>query len=250
MSRDSEPDAAATKVTFTSTNTGTATVSPATAAADKQVLTVTGVARGTTDIQAKFDGTNAEKLNVSVKKKTTLRVTFNYVSDNAGHGTIRGHAEANNLLARLNEIYGPQTNMEFVLNQVRDVQVSQNLGDKVDKIGCTPGVTACEFLSPEIVAITSLADSTADRNIFFIREIERKPPTPSIDVAAIGENPGSIMLVEDRLGGDFGQVVSHEMGHNFGLGHYTNMNEMHYLMYYTTSGGCFIPKSEADKINP
>lgn len=246
-----EPNQAATHVSFNSSNPGVATVAPANAAHDNQVLTVTGVASGAADIQAQFDNTDAEKLQVVVKKKKTLRMTFNYVSDNAGHHTRRSHAEANTFITRLNEIWGPQANVEFVLNQVRDIQVNQDLTGVVDFIKCTATITSnCGMRSPDVLAIINQADTTADRNVYFVWETEPSPVVANQDVDAFAATPGTDLLLEDNLGGNEGQIISHEEGHNFGLGHHTIPAEVRYLMYWTTAGGCFIPKAEADVANP
>lgn len=245
-----QPDKEATKVTFTSAAPATATVSPATAAGDKQVLTVAGVAAGTTHVQSKFDGSDAERLNVSVKKRVVLRVTVNFVSDNAGHHTGRNHAAAQTLIDGMNAIYGPQTNVEFVLNQFRDITVPQDLGGSIDILPCpTAGAPNCSVRSPEYQAIKALADPTADRNVYFVWKQEYKPAQRN-DVDGIAENPGTNLFIEDSLGGVFGQIGAHESGHNFGLDHYTKTEELRFMMYWTTDGGCFISKTDADTVNP
>ena len=245
-----EPKEAVSKVTFNNTNAGVATVTPTTATNQKEILTVTGVANGTTDIQSKVDTEPAEKLNVVVKKKKTVRVTFNYVSDNAGHHTTRSIGAGAAFIARLNAIWGPQANVEFVLNQERNITIAQNLSSVVEFVRCSQTVTTnCGMRSPKVLPIITQADSTADRNVYFVWENEGSPRIAGEETDAFAATPGTDLLIEDSLGGDFGQIIAHEEGHNFGLNHHTKAEEIRYLMYRTTAGGCFIPKSEADTAN-
>ncbi|AVP99941.1 hypothetical protein C7S18_00175 [Ahniella affigens] len=77
-----DPSTAATDVDFKSLNTGFATVSPATASASPQVVTVTGVAKGDTEIESK-NGTSSTfgSFKVAVKDRITKRVTIHAITE-------------------------------------------------------------------------------------------------------------------------------------------------------------------------
>jgi hypothetical protein len=261
---DIEPDAAATHVTFSSLAPGTATVAPAQAAADNQVLTVTGVAKGTTDIEAKFDNTSSDKLKVAVKDKKTVRVSFHFVADTKTSGNGIDHktsrrgtqaeedAFADAMIARMNAIWTPQANVVFEKKLVRDVQVPTNLGDKVETTGTG--------LSAEFTAVTALGDAGADWNIFLVWSLSVTGVNATeVDGATV--TGGRDTLYEDDGGTDVGESLAHEAGHKFGIrgrsatgfqqGDYNEAERINELMYYATDvRGCFVRKGQADIANP
>jgi hypothetical protein len=261
---DIEPNAAATHVSFASAVPATATVAPQQAAADNQVLTVTGVAAGTTTVDAEVDHTPAEKLNVVVKNRKTVRVSFHFVADTKTSGPGIDHvtsrrgtvAEENTfadaLIAKMNSIWMPQANVVFEKKLVQDVQVPSNLGDKVE----TPG----NAIGPEFLAVTALGDAGADWNIFFVWQLSVTGINATeVDGATI--TGGRDTLYEDDGGSDVGESMAHEAGHKFGIGgpttpgfkqgDYRDADRINELMYYATDvRGIFIRKGQADIANP
>lgn len=257
-----EPDAAATHVTFSSLAAGTATVAPAQAAGDDQVLTVTGVAKGTTDVEARFDNTGSDKLKIAVKDRKTILVSFHFVADTKTSGagidhvtTRRGtqaqeDAFADSIIARMNAIWTPQANVVFEKRLVRDVQVANNLGTSI--------TTPSSPLGAEFTTVTALGDPAATWNIFFVWELDVTGITDADGATVTG---GRDTIYEDDGGADVGESMAHEAGHKFGIGgpngvgfrqgDYNAADRINELMYYATdTRGCFIRKGQADIANP
>jgi hypothetical protein len=258
-----DPNDAATKGTFASLNAGVATVAPANAAADNQILTVTGVSKALTKVKTVIDGGDAEKLDVTVKSKKTVTVSFNFVSDSNsnGNGAVDHHtnrqgtnaqetAFADSLIARLNAIWEPQANVHFTRRLVRDVQVATNLGNTVE--------TAGNQLSTEWTAVTALGDAQADWNIFFVWGLTI---TGSNDADGATVRGGRDTIYEDNGGSDVPESMAHEAGHKMGIGgttqtggaygDYNDPLRINELMYYATDvRGCFVKKIQADVVNP
>jgi hypothetical protein len=257
-----DPDASATKSTFVATNTSIATVTPATGTTDNQVLTVAGVTKGVTDVTTKIDGSDAEKLNVTVKAKKVVRISFHFVADSDSHGAVNHHtnrrgtqtqedALADSIITRLNAIWTPQANVVFEKRLVRDVQVATDLG--------SDGVTTpANSLSAEWTAVTATGDSSADWNIFWVWELSVGGASNANGGTETG---GKNTLYEDNGGSDVGESLAHEAGHKFGIGgstqtgnfegDYKDLKRIDELMFWETdTRGCFIRKGQADVANP
>src|SRR5262249_3614598 len=73
-------------------------------------------------------------LEVSVKQRRVMTTAFLYVV-NPGVGTARNPGDEVAFLQVMNQIYLPQTNIEFLRVSARRVTISDNLGTEVNTIG-------------------------------------------------------------------------------------------------------------------
>jgi hypothetical protein len=99
-------------------------------AADR-VLKLTGVAHGSARVQAKRGATTVVELEVDIKDKMTVRTSFNFVRDNAGHRTNRAAASALRWVNSMNYTYNGQANIFITLLHNRTATVQQDLGPQV-----------------------------------------------------------------------------------------------------------------------
>jgi hypothetical protein len=235
-------------MSVTSQDLSVATVSekPGTAGNKKRELIIKGLKKGTTLIDVKSGGTSKAQLDVAVKDRKTVKMAFNYVSDNAGHKTWRVRASAPRWIKIINSIYLPQTNIEFKNHSVNNVNIPQNLGRVVRFSTHLIGVAASQH---EWGIVTAKGDSTADFNIFFVWEYEQDN-TPRIDHTDAGTSGGNCIF-EDRAGKEVGETLSHEAGHFLGVNDTYANTEKNLLMYgITDARGRKIPKAHANTMNP
>src|SRR6476660_7944454 len=66
-------------------------------------------------------------LEVAVKEKRQQLITFNFLSDNAGHRTTRPAANVGQWMPTLNYIWRRQANVELVNHGIRTPRIAQNL---------------------------------------------------------------------------------------------------------------------------
>jgi hypothetical protein len=198
---------------------------------------------GTTFVTA-FDkkGKELGKLEVCVKPKRTVKVAFNFVSDNAGHKTKRKHASVDGWVETVNSILLNQANVEIVKHSVRDVTVQKDLGK---------AVVAIDYVDTwEYSAVVKLLDATADVNIFFVWEWERDNNSKT-DFDGL-HHEGKIIL-EDNAGYQFGETIAHELCHYLGDGKLSDTDDAkkkRWLMYgITDDRGKFLPKEHILTIN-
>jgi hypothetical protein len=239
-------DGEAMSVTSQDPTVATVSEKPGTAGKKKRELIIKGLKKGTTLIEVKSGGISKAQLEIAVKDRKTVKLAFNYVSDNAGHSTWRVRASAPRWVQIMNNIYLPQTNIEFKNHSVNKVKISQNLGKVVRFSTHLAGVAASQH---EWGIVTSTGDSTADFNIFFVWEYEQDN-TPRIDHTDAGTS-GSNCIFEDRAGKEVGETLSHEAGHFLGASDTYINTDKNLLMYgFTDARGKKISKAHANIMNP
>ena len=215
--------------------------------ANDRFFKIEGKATGSTRIQAKnAAGAIAVDLEVDVKTKKTVNITFNFVKDNAGHQTTRNTANVAQWIRTLNYIYGGQTNTEIKQKLNRWVTVPQNLGTVVRFSSHIPGVPAAEH---EWSAVTALGDAAADMNLFFVWEYEQDG-TPHADQTDAGTLTNNCIF-EDNAGAQVPETLAHEIGHYLGCGdHYLAARKRELMYGITDTRGIHIPKQDANIMNP
>ncbi len=202
---------------------------------------------GITTIDAKNAlGASVVKLEVDTKNKKTVRITFNFVKDNAGHSTKRAPAAVAEWVKGINWIYERQVNVQIVKKTARWVTVPQNLGRVVRFSSHLPGVPAAQH---EWAAVTALGEATADMNFFFVWEYEQDntPFTDQTDAGTLTNN----CIFEDKAGKQMGETLAHEIGHYLGRPDHYDAARTHHLMHgITDARGIHIPKPDANGMNP
>ncbi len=205
-----------------------------------------GVSKGNARIRASQGATSVVELEVDTKNKKTVSVTFNFVSDNAGHKTRRNTSQTRNWLWMINLIYKNQANIEVTQRQSRNVTVPANLGSVIRFTTHLPGVAAAEHEWDDVIA---LRDAAADVNIFLVWEYEQDntPLTDHTDAAQLDGN----VLYEDDAGRQTGETMAHEIGHYLGVADQYDAARKRELMYgYTDVRGIHLPKAHVNTMNP
>lgn len=123
-------------LTVTSTAPGIASVvvedKTAPALPTWRVLTIRGNMAGRTFIEVRRGRELVKRLEVSVKPPITLKISFHFVSDEAGNTTKRTPQELDEMMFWLNQIYTPQTNITFQKNNYQPLKISKNFGTAVN----------------------------------------------------------------------------------------------------------------------
>ncbi len=206
--------------------------------AGSRKVIVQGLKKGKAFIEARQGAVALCKLEVSVKESKTVKITFNFVEDKAGHKTTRALASADNLLKTMNSIYTPQTFIHIVKRAARWVKIPKNLGATVD----TPSAPG-----PEWKAVIAKRDPAAHWNVFFVRRFDVSDRPGDEDAG----NAGGNCLFEDEAGVEVGETLAHELGHYLGVADFYGAAEADWLMYgYTDVRGRTIPKDHANRMNP
>ena len=213
-------------------------------------LFIVGLRDGTGQLVVKDGATVKARLDVDVKDKKSVKVTFNFVKDNAGHKTGRTHASVDALIRQANAILTPQANVEIIKHRVRDVTVNQNLRRVVRFSSHLAGVRARQHEWDDVIAH---ADATADLNIYFVWEYEQDR-TPLVDDTNAG-TLGSDILMDDDIedhGVHHGDHVTmaHEVGHALGVDHTAARITKCLLSPGSVRTDVYIPKAHANTMNP
>jgi hypothetical protein len=194
-----------------------------------------GVTHGHTLIKA-AGGVGAVNLEVGVKNRKTIRITFNFVRDNASHATTRAPASAAGWVSAMNNIYTGQANIKILSRAARWVSVPKNLGSRIDTTKTGTG---------EEADLYPLGDSGADVNMFLVWDMDITDSADDDDAFTEGKR----IVFEDNAGRQIGETMSHEVGHSQGLDDQYTVKRQ--LMYgYTDSRGIDLPKAHVNKINP
>jgi hypothetical protein len=206
-----------------------------------RIFELRSVKKGNTKVQAKnAAATVVVELEVDVKGKKTVRTTFNFVSDNAGHRTNRAPASAVSWVNTMNYIYNGQANIVINLLHTRKVAVTQDLGPQVMWTSTAPN---------EWDTVTALGDAGADMNYFLVWEYEQDA-TPTIDDADAGTVANNCIF-EDHAGQHIGVTMGHEMGHHLGRPDLNDSALWNHLMYGTTDErGTHLSKDDVNTMNP
>ena len=205
-----------------------------------KIFKLTGVAHGSAKLQAKRGTDSVVELEVDVKNKITVRTTFNFVHDNAGHRTNRAAASAVGWVNSMNYVYNGQANIFITLLHTRVVTVQQDLGPQVMWSSTAPN---------EWDTVVALGDSGADMNYFLVWEYEQDN-TPEVDDTDAG-TLGSNTIFEDNAGREIGVTMAHEMGHHLGRDDIYDAAQKHFLMYgITDQRGVHLAKEDVNVMNP
>lgn len=204
-----------------------------------RLITLAGVAKGNAFIEARNAAGAQARLEVDVKDKKTVRASFNYVRDNAGHTTTRAVADAGQLIRGVNDILLAQANVEMTLHTARPVTVNQNLHRVVMYARHLRNVPR---IWHEWDLVTALGDSTADFNVFFVWEYEQddSPYTDNAEAGTLGAN----CIFEDNTVQDAAETLAHEFGHFLGC---PDVNGAGLLM---SPAGRRVRKHEVNTMNP
>ncbi len=194
---------------------------------------------GTTFILAKdASGSVRAQLDVTVKEKRKVRVNFVFIRDSAGHQTSRFPAAVPRWLARINEIFLDQANVEVVSDRIGWVTVPTNLGSVIRQspghderwyverwIGQSPDLTFCMVWEYESDLVTGVGlDQVREHTL------------------------GATCFFEDEARPDTGAAMAHEIGHFLGLR--DNARKNHLMSFYPQHRGVYLSREEIDTINP
>jgi hypothetical protein len=171
-----------------------------------------GHMKGKATIEARNGASLLVSLEAEVKDKKTVKLTFSFVEDSAGHKTTRNSADVDGWVTNANKIMFNQANIELKKHNVRPTyKVNKDLGNVV-----LWSATAAQNEWKEVVANR---DGTADLNVFLVWEYEQDA-TENIDNAEAGtlRHEGNCLL-EDNIGYQTHETLSHEIGHFLGVGH-------------------------------
>jgi len=207
---------------------------------------IAGVKKGNTSLQAKSGAAVSASLDLGVKNKKTVNISFNFVKDNAGHSTRRVPASVDTWVNGIHYIFFGQSNIEIKKKSASWVTVPQNLGRVVRFSSHIPGVPAAQH---EWAAVTALGNATADMNIFLVWEYEQDntPFTDNTDAGTLSNN----CIFEDRAGRQLAETFAHEIGHYLGCPDVNVAARSAELMYgITDARGVHMPRAAVDTMNP
>lgn len=229
---------------------------------------VDGLQVGETALEVVEPGRSAPvaRLDISVLPKKTVRIGFHFLTDNQGHVTnrmgetsqgfvlpMRGPARVRRrprnaqsmaqcvqeCLTELDNIYTPQTNVGFALQNLGLAVINRNLGAHVQ----------ASFDLKRRLRL--LRDLSARINVFFIWDIVvPREHAVGLAMAPLSDN---ICLVDDETP-LVGQTVAHEVGHillrPLRFHHFTSAASRHMLMHEDESPDSrTIPKQQAIHMN-
>lgn len=189
---------------------------------------LTGLMSGTTFIEARKDGRLLARLEVNVTEPIPFTVTFNYVSDNAGHRTTRDISTLDDLIIKANFYLTSSANIKIIKHNARALPFDRNLGRVVQYR------TVWDI-------IASKRDKTATFNIFFVWEYEQDDTLDHDDADAAAMQ--RVCMFEDDCS-DPHLTLVHELIHLMGLPHYKKAG---YVMSETADGGS-VTKSQVIKM--
>jgi len=177
---------------------------------------------------------------VDVKNKKSVRVTFNFVRDSAGHHTTRVPASAGHWVSTMNYVYNGQANIHVILRSARGVAAAVDLGTEV-MWDASAG--------SEWNTVTALGDAGADMNYFLVWEYEQDA-TPTVDDTDAGTLAGNCIF-EDHAGTAIGVTMAHEMGHFLGRpDHYVGARRLELMYGITDQRGIHLTKTDVNGMNP
>ncbi|MFZ1325612.1 MAG: peptidoglycan-binding protein [Candidatus Contendobacter sp.] len=177
-------------------------------------LTIRGKIKGQTFIDVKNGAQILASLEVAVKNKKPLKVTFNFVEDKVGNKTKRSISDVDTWVKGANDILFKQANVEVIKQSARNVKINQDLGSVVRFSSHLPGVAAKEH---EWDVVVAKRDNAADFNVFLVWEYEQDT-TPAVDNVEAGTSGGNCIF-EDNIGYLTHETLAHEIGHHLGVDH-------------------------------
>jgi hypothetical protein len=189
-------------------------------------------------------------LEVSVKAEKRVQIAFHYVDDGRRQQTRRKIDDLDAMITRANRILTPQANVTLVRKSAAALPVAQNLGRVVRFSSHLEGPPHnVDPAQHEWDDLFALRDTTADFNVFFVREYE-DDITPLRDDTDAGTLASDKMCVfEDRITDPAGATLAHEMVHGLGVPDH-DISVTHLMADGEHGIGRFITKDQANTINP
>jgi peptidoglycan hydrolase-like protein with peptidoglycan-binding domain len=212
-----------------------------------------GIAHGTTLIKLRdASGRVLARLDVSVKRKKTVRTSFFFVADSAGNATVRTTAEVDPAITGMNAIWLPQANVEFVKKSVTNpLTFTQDFGTEVRFTAHLPstGPNAVPISEHEWDIVVARRDLAADFNVFFVTDYEDDVnPGDNADAGTIARQK-SCLCDDDLTGHGLDLVLAHEAGHNMGLDHDT-VSPANLMGLAPTDTDRRVTRAQIDRVNP
>jgi len=237
----------ATAADFVSSDTGKATVSPAKAASDKQVVTVTGVEKGETQVKSNCGG-ELGKFKVATYVKKTKTVAVRLVHEKNYNSTDIADA---GITERLKKVY-KQAVFEFTVTRLPAKTVEFDKTTVTKKADGTPQRVAGRdtkidvesWMSDEMKAVRDACkDDSYDYNLFIVS----KPSDGSFGFMDYNQRYGFIHA--DTTSTPL-KTIAHELGHGaFGLEH--KQSDADNIMKQGEGDSLWrLRKDQWDKINP
>lgn len=210
-------------------------------AASARLLLVEGARRGEGSLTVKSDNGEAS-IKVVVRDKKTVSVSFHFVEDIGPDGRPRKRskwtpADASRWIARLNDIYTPQTNISFTLQANAPLPVKASLPDQVSL--------------QQWQGLQIKPPGRAAANVFLVGKWlgDKNDPLGSFIIAS-----KDIVLDDLSTHDEFITTLAHEMGHFLGASvnfKHPEPGDKSFLM--TTLAwrqGAHIPQGYAQHFNP
>ena len=171
-----------------------------------RIFRLKGLMVGKTFVEVRKNGKLLERLEVQIVDLIEFTVTFNYVSDNAGHRTARNSADLDDIILSANLVLQNQAVIKIIKHNVRQVQFNRDLGRVV--------------LAQNVWdIIASKRDKSAIFNTFWVW-IYEQDDTPDED-GAEGAAANRVCLIEDDQSTPVSETLIHELGHLMTLPHYS-----------------------------
>ena len=193
----------------------------------------------------------ADRLIVQTLARRKLSVTLHYVAtDGKGGPAPAGVRTARKptpqleaaFIARMNEIYLPQANIEFTLNPSRVVDSNGVPG---------PAVNVGIGGNRDKIFSTSKADKTAGFRVFFVGDISNG--SLSVAASTLGQDCLFADVVRtaplDEDVSTVGRILAHEAGHTLGEGDDDRPGREGLLMFGEDKGGEHIPLEQGTRMN-
>jgi hypothetical protein len=227
------PPDRASKAEFVSVSPDKVTVSPATASTDNQIVTVSGVDNGTSEVQSTCGGNILGKMQVKTYTKKTKTVAVMLVNEKSYNSTDITDQKIKDYLEKVYK----QAVFEFKVTRLpaKTVEFDKNKDGKVD---------VNSWMSDEMKAIRDACkDDGYDHNIFLVDN----PSDNSLGFMDFNQRYGFVHA-DKALNPELS--FSHEIGHGgFGLRHTPGDSDN--IMYNFYSPAMWrLRKDQWDIINP
>lgn len=92
-----------------------------------RIFRLKGLMTGSTYVEVKEKGRHLERLEIQVLDLITFTVTFNYVSDNAGHHTTRNISDLDYIVDMANIALQDNAAIKIIKHNVRQIQYDRDL---------------------------------------------------------------------------------------------------------------------------
>lgn len=220
-----------------------------------RIFRIEGKNPGRTKIEVRNLRTKALEslLEVSVKSRRTLSISFHFVEDRGGNRTVRQPGIIDALIDDLNGIYDIQTSLSFQMYSFADIKLNTHLTDVVveEKDEKTKSPTGeaniiGKGIWREIFA--KKGDRLADFNVFFVPTDE--PVNTNRNALPYTDYRGNCVIEDGREGLDM--ILPHAIGRMLGCPITNDLSHIQHLMFFDDTlrrSGNFIPKHCANIMN-